>query len=181
MVGVGPGGYESALARVSIVDFHGRQVYDSYVRPRERVTDWRTAVSGVSPKEMRFARDFAEAQKDVAELLDGRILIGHDVRHDLEALKLSHPPRDVRDTSKHGGFKRHANGRKPALRILAQTLLNVDIQGGAHSSLEDARVTMLLFRKNKSEFDVDHANRYTPKPTGASGGSHAKKAKKKKR
>ncbi|KAJ6788472.1 hypothetical protein PWT90_02617 [Aphanocladium album] len=182
MVGVGPGGHESALARVSMVDFHGRQVYDSYVRPQERVTDWRTPVSGVSPREMRFARDFAEVQRDVADLLDGRILIGHDVRHDLEALKLSHPPRDIRDTSKHGSFKRHANGRKPALRILAQTLLNVDIQGGAHSSLEDARVTMLLFRKNKAEFDVDHANRYTPKPAGAvSGGSHTKKAKKKKR
>lgn len=182
MVGVGPGGHESVLARVSVVDFHGRQVYDSYVRPREKVTDWRTPVSGVSPKEMRFARDFAEVQKDVADLLDGRILVAHDARHDLEALKLSHPPRDVRDTAKHGGFKRHANGRKPALRVLAQTLLNVEIQGGAHSSVEDARVTMLLFRKNKSEFDVDHANRYTPKPAAAlPGSSNTKKGKKKKR
>lgn len=181
MVGVGPGGHESALARVSVVDFHGRQVYDSYVRPQERVTDWRTPVSGIAPRDMRLARAFADVQRDVAALLDGRILIGHDVRHDLEALRLSHPPRDVRDTAKHAAFKRHANGRKPALRILAQTLLSVDIQSGAHSSLEDARVTMLLFRRHKSEFDVDHASRYVPKPAVMPGGSNTKMAKKKKK
>ncbi|ATY66357.1 exonuclease, putative [Cordyceps militaris] len=182
MVGVGPGGHASALARVSLVDFHGRQVYDSYVRPRQPVTDWRTPVSGIAPRDMRGARTFATVQQDVAALLDGRVLIGHDVRHDLEALQLSHPPRDVRDTVRHGGFKRHAHGRKPALRVLAQTLLNVEIQDGAHSSLEDARVTMLLFRRNKSEFDVDHANRYTPRPEPAvPGSSNTKKAKKKKR
>ncbi|KAJ2967429.1 hypothetical protein NQ176_g9665 [Zarea fungicola] len=129
---------------------------------------------------MRFARDFSVVQGEIAELLqDGRILIGHDLRHDLDALKLSHPPRDIRDTAKHAGFKKHANGRKPALRNLAQTLLNVEIQSGAHSSLEDARVAMLLFRKNKSEFDVDHANRYVPRPSA--GSSHAKKSKHRKR
>lgn len=182
MVGVGPGGHESSLARVSIVDFHGRQIYDSYVKQQEKVTDWRTSVSGISPREMRFARDFADVQKEVADLLTGRILIGHDVRHDLDALKLSHAPRDTRDTARHGGFKKHAHGRKPALRVLARTLLDVEIQDGAHSSLEDARVTMLLFRRNKSEFDVDHANRYVPRPaTIPAGAAHAKKTKKKKR
>ncbi|KAG6005898.1 hypothetical protein E4U21_007532 [Claviceps maximensis] len=160
MVGVGAGGHESALARVSLVDFHGRQVYDSYVKPTERVTDWRTHVSGVSPKEMRFARDFLEVQKDVSSIIQGRILIGHDIKHDLEALKLSHPPKDIRDTAKHPAFRRFGNGRKPALRNLARELLGVDIQEDSHSSTEDARATMLLFRKDKPNFDVEHANRY---------------------
>lgn len=165
MVGVGPGGHESALARVSIVDFHGKQVYDSYVKPQEAVTNWRTEVSGISRKEMRFARDFREVQSQVSKILDGRILIGHDIKHDLEALKLSHPARDIRDTAKYHAFKKHANGRKPALRVLAQLLLGAEIQAGSHSSVEDARVTMLLFRKHKSGFDVDHSNRYSTKPT----------------
>ncbi|CEJ95152.1 hypothetical protein VHEMI10650 [[Torrubiella] hemipterigena] len=165
MVGVGPGGYESVLARASLVDFHGTQIYDSYVRPKERVTDWRTAISGISIKEMRFAREFSEVQQDVADILKGRILIGHDVKHDLTALMLSHPGKDIRDTSKHHSFKKLGNGRKPALRVLAQELLNVEIQSGAHSSIEDARVTMLLFRKHKSAFDVDNANRYAPAPS----------------
>ncbi|KAG6042282.1 hypothetical protein E4U41_000026 [Claviceps citrina] len=161
MVGVGAGGHDSALARVSLVDFHGRQVYDSYVRPRERVTDWRSHVSGVSPKEMRFARDFAEVQKDVASIIQGRILIGHDIKHDLEALKLFHPAKDIRDTAKHPAFRKFGNGRKPALRNLARELLGVDIQEDSHSSTEDARATMLLFRKDKPNFDIEHANRYS--------------------
>lgn len=179
MVGVGPGGYESALARVSLVDFHGNQVYDSYVRPKEAVTDWRTAVSGISKKEMRFAREFGEVQKEISDILKDRILVGHDVKHDLSALMLSHPAKDTRDTSKHAAFKKLGNGRKPALRVLAQELLNVEIQSGAHSSIEDARVTMLLFRKHKSAFDVDNANRYAPAPTKSS--TPFKKTKKKRK
>lgn len=161
MVGVGPGGHESALARISMVDFHGRQIYDSYVKPKERVTDWRTHVSGVSQREMRFARDFGDVQGEVCDIIAGRILIGHDIKHDLDALKLSHPPRDIRDTAKHQVFKKYGHGRKPALKVLASELLSVEIQDGAHSSTEDARVTMLLFRKYKSSFDIDHANRYS--------------------
>ena len=147
MVGVGENGYEDALARVSVVDFNGRQVYDSFVRPTERVTDWRTHVSGVSPKHMRTARDFDQVQKQIAELLKGRILVGHDIKHDLGALKMDHPVKDLRDTAKFSGFKKYGNGPKPALRVLAHELLGIEIQKGEHSSIEDARVTMVLFRK----------------------------------
>ncbi|ROT41857.1 hypothetical protein SODALDRAFT_326043 [Sodiomyces alkalinus F11] len=179
MVGVGEGGYESALARVSVVDFHGRQVYDSYVKPRERVADWRTAITGLTPKHMRSARDFHEVQAQVAELLRDRILIGHDVKHDLDALKLSHSVRDIRDTSKFPGFRQYGNGRKPALARLAKEILGVEIQSGAHSSVEDAKVAMALFRRHKPAFDVDHANRF-PMTTGTAK-PRAKKTKKKKK
>lgn len=53
MVGVGGPDHErSVLARVSIVNFYGHCVLDVFVRPQERVTDWRTWVSGVSAKDM---------------------------------------------------------------------------------------------------------------------------------
>lgn len=160
MVGIGEGGYDNALARVSIVDFHGRQVYDSFVRPKERVTDWRTEISGVSPKNMPTARSFEEVQAQVAELLKDRILVGHDVRHDLAVLMIEQSPKFIRDTAKFPGFRKYGNGLKPSLRVLAREILGVEIQSGQHSSIEDARVTMLLFRKHKAAFDVDHANRY---------------------
>ncbi|KAF7560236.1 hypothetical protein G7046_g3902 [Stylonectria norvegica] len=181
MVGVGPGGHESALARVSVVDFHGRQIYDSYVKPKERVTNWRTAVSGISQKSMRFARDFEEVRKEVNQILDNRVLIGHDIKHDLEALILSHPARDIRDTAKFPGFRKYGNGRKPALRLLAQAILGIEIQDGAHSSVEDARATMLLFRKHKSGFDVDHANRYASQKLPGSEAHKGPKLKKKRK
>ena len=52
MVGVGFGGKDSVLARVSIVNHFGHCIYDKYVKPREKVTDYRTAVSGIRPEDI---------------------------------------------------------------------------------------------------------------------------------
>lgn len=161
MVGVGPNpDHDSALARVSIVNFNGEQVYDSFVRPKEMVTDWRTHVSGVAPKHMVEARTLEQVQKDVFDILDGRVLVGHAVSNDLEALLLSHPKRDIRDTSKHQPFRKVAGGSAPRLKILASEFLGLNIQEGEHSSVEDARATMLLYRRDKDVFEREHAKRW---------------------
>lgn len=83
MVGIGAGGIESALARVSLVDYHGRVLLDAFVRPREQVTDWRTHVSGVRETDMKNALTFEDVQRQVSKLLDGRILVGHALSNDL--------------------------------------------------------------------------------------------------
>ncbi|KAI1420981.1 ribonuclease H-like domain-containing protein [Xylaria sp. FL1777] len=179
MVGVGPGGQDHMLARVSCVDFHSKQVYDSFVRPREPVVDYRTGITGLTAAVLRpsNARPFEEVQATVADLLKSRILVGHDVRHDLAVLELSHPEPQIRDTARHPSFRKFGHGPKPALRILAREVLGLDgFQTGEHSSIEDARVAMLLFRTRKSEFDVENANRYNIK----SQGSKAQRGKKKK-
>ncbi|EKD18328.1 uncharacterized protein L3040_004717 [Drepanopeziza brunnea f. sp. 'multigermtubi'] len=178
MVGVGEGGIRSVLARVSIVNFHGTQVYDSFVKPKELVTDWRTPFSGVSPKNMPTARDFDQVQKEIAAILKGTILVGHAIQNDLAAIMLGHPRRDIRDTSKFSGFRKYNNGRAPSLKKLAKELLGVDIQGGEHSSIEDARATMLLFRRHKHAFDMEHAQKY-PTANPASNKANTQKKKKK--
>jgi len=167
MVGIGPAGQDHMLARVSCVDFHGKQIYDSFVIPRERVTDYRTAITGIIPSTLRppAARPFEEVQATVADLLKGRIMVGHDVRHDLAVLELKHSAPQIRDTARHSSFRKYGNGPKPALRILAREVLGLDdFQKGRHSSLEDARVAMLLFRMKKSEFDVENANHFGVPP-----------------
>ncbi|KAE9371220.1 RNA exonuclease 4 [Stipitochalara longipes BDJ] len=179
MVGVGGEEDRSVLARVSIVNFHGTQVYDSFVKPKEFVTDWRTHVSGVSPKNMATARTFEQVQEDVAAIMNERVIVGHAIKNDLEAMMLGHPKRDIRDTSRFSGFRKYSAGRTPSLKKLAKEILGVDIQGGEHSSIEDARATMLLFRRHKSAFDIEHAKRWpTQTPTG--GGTKSKPKKKKK-
>lgn len=158
MVGVGPTpDNDSALARISIVNYHGQQLYDSFVLPKEPVADYRTFVSGITPQLLQSARTLEEVQKDVAKLMDGRILVGHAVRHDLDALLLGHPKRDIRDTSRYPEFRKLAGGRTPSLKKLAREVLGIDIQANEHSSVEDARATMLLFRKEKQGFEREHA------------------------
>ncbi|KAL2002942.1 hypothetical protein VTN02DRAFT_5475 [Thermoascus thermophilus] len=180
MVGVGPDpDNDSALARVSIVNYNGDQVYDSYVKPKEKVTDWRTHVSGITPKHMLEARTFEEVQKDVAQILDGTILIGHAVQNDLDALLLSHPKRDIRDTSKYPPYRKIAGGGSPRLKVLAEALLGLKIQDGAHSSVEDARATMLLFRRDKEGIEREHAKKWPVRVVTENNGENKTKKKKK--
>lgn len=167
MVGIGPEPKrDSALARVSLVNFHGHQVYDSYVQiPRKiEVTDYRTAVSGIEPKHLRHdvARPFDEVREDLKTLLTGRILVGHAVKNDLDVLILKHDKRFIRDTSKFSKFRAlaHIPGRTPGLKVLAEKLLGVEIQVGAHSSVEDARATMALYRLEKDEFEQEIRKTY---------------------
>ncbi|KAL3435642.1 hypothetical protein BDV09DRAFT_184850 [Aspergillus tetrazonus] len=185
MVGIGPDpDNDSALARVSIVNYNGDQVYDSYVRPKEMVTDWRTHVSGILPKHMAEARSLEQVQKEVAGILEGRILVGHALRNDLDALLLSHPKRDIRDTSKHPPYRKVAGGGSPRLKILASEFLGLNIQAGAHSSVEDAKATMLLYRRDKDEFEREHLKKWpvrVPPESKENGGDEKKKKKKKKK
>lgn len=52
MVGVGSLGEQNSLGRVSIVNYHGAIVYDTFVKPKEKVVDYRTWVSGVSASDL---------------------------------------------------------------------------------------------------------------------------------
>jgi RNA exonuclease 4 len=146
-----------------MVNFHGEQLYDSYVLPPPKieVRDYRTCVSGIKPEHLLpgYARPFATVQADVAKLLEGRILVGHALRNDLEVLLLSHPKRDVRDTARYQKWRKQHRGT-PALRLLAREVLGLEIQTGEHSSLEDARAAMLLFRKEKTGFEEEVRRRY---------------------
>lgn len=156
-VGVGPEGKESALARVSLVNYYGHVILDEFVKPREKVTDWRTWVSGIRPEHMKEAVPFKQAQESASEILKGRILVGHSLKHDLESLLISHPKSMTRDTSRHLPFRQaYAKGKTPSLKKLAKEVLKQEIQGGQHSSVEDAKITMLLYKSERREFERLH-------------------------
>lgn len=164
MVGVGENGKDSILARVSLVNTAGQCFYDKHVVPTEKVTDYRTAVSGVRPddlKEENGAISFTRVQKEVTEFLDGRILVGHAVHNDLQVLFVSHPKKKTRDTQKNKLFRRmHKSiGSLASLKNLAKLLLGLDIQQGEHSSVKDAQVTMRLYTTFKKEWEADLHNR----------------------
>ncbi|KAM3955134.1 uncharacterized protein ACR2FA_010880 [Aphomia sociella] len=145
MVGVGHGGNDHMLARVSLVNKFGDCIYDKYVRAREEVTDYRTEISGIRREDMLNGEDFTTVQKEVAELIKGRVLVGHSLKNDLSVLFLSHPKRNIRDTSRYKPFRKITKGSTPSLKRLAKEILNIDIQHGEHSSVEDARAAMQLY------------------------------------
>lgn len=157
MVGVGDE-KTSALARCSIVNHEGDVLYDVYVKPDKPITDYRTQWSGIRPKHMNNAISFRSARKKVKRLIKKRILIGHALQFDLKVLKLRHPSDLIRDSSKHiplralAGFPRNST---PSLKRLTRQLLKWDIQVNEHSSVEDARAAMLLYRKCEAQWEKD--------------------------
>lgn len=155
MVGVGPKGSESVLARVSIVNWHGYTLLDRFVKPKEQVTDYRTFVSGIRAKDLRGAPSFDAVQLEVAEMIKGRVLVGHAIQNDLKAILLDHPRRMIRDTATFQPLRDLAQTKFPGLRKLATIVLGIDIQkkGQEHSSVEDARTTMAIFRTQKEAWE----------------------------
>ncbi|NXH64311.1 I20L2 protein, partial [Rhabdornis inornatus] len=158
MVGTGPGGRTSALARCSIVTYEGDVVYDQYVRPEAPIVDYRTRWSGIRPRHMANAVPFRRAQREVLRVLAGKVVVGHAIHNDFKALHYSHPKALTRDTSqipllnRRGGFPENVS---ISLKRLTKALLNQDIQVGkrGHSSVEDARATMELYKVVEEEWE----------------------------
>ncbi|XP_030063570.1 LOW QUALITY PROTEIN: RNA exonuclease 4 [Microcaecilia unicolor] len=161
MVGVGPDGEESIVARVSIVNQFGKCIYDKYVKPREKVTDYRTMVSGIRPKDIKNGEQFKVVQKEVMEILKGRILVGHAVHNDLKILFLDHPKKKIRDTQKHKPFKRIVKSGRPSLKLLCEKILNVKVQTSEHCSVQDAQAAMRLYTLEKKRWEAEIRARNT--------------------
>lgn len=139
-------------------------MYDGFVVPSSTVIDYRTAVSGVRPEDLRkgYARPMTQVVKEVEELLRGKVLVGHALRNDLGALGIGHLGAATRDTARAGVYRAMVGGRTPSLRELSERVLGVEIQGGEHCSAVDARAAMELYRREKKGMDEEARKRYRP-------------------
>ena len=153
MVGIGIDGKENALARVSIVNSLGECLYDTFVKQSEKVVDFRTSVSGVRLSDVKDAPSYEKVQREVYDILKGRVLVGHALQNDLKALLLSHSRRQIRDTAKYKPFRKLLKTKRPALKRLAEVVLNEKIQDGEHSSVVDARTAMKLYQLHKKDWE----------------------------
>ena len=147
----------SVAGRCSIVDYNGRVLYDEYIRPNEEILSFRTRWSGITPSDMYSAIPFDRAQAEILDLLDDCIVVGHSIVNDTDSLKIELPPQErVRDTSHYVPLRTMAGmdrAKVPSLKKLANALLGLEIQKGAHNSVEDARVSMKLYKLVEQEWE----------------------------
>ncbi|XP_036909551.1 apoptosis-enhancing nuclease [Sturnira hondurensis] len=164
MVGTGPRGRVSELARCSVVSYHGDVLYDKYIRPEMPIVDYRTRWSGITRQHMRTAIPFQVAQREILKLLKGKVVVGHALHNDFGALKYVHPRSQTRDTtcvpsllSQPGPHSR----TRVSLKDLALQLLHKKIQVGrhGHSSVEDAMTAMELYRLVEAQWEQQEAGR----------------------
>ncbi|KAM8710462.1 hypothetical protein ACLKA7_017131 [Drosophila subpalustris] len=135
------------LTRISIVDEQYRTVYETLVRPVNRITDYLTQYSGITADIMQsVTKTLKDVQREVSELLPpDAILVGQSLNSDLNAMRMMHPY--VIDTSvcfNISGVRK----RKSKLKFLAKTFLQESIQENedGHDSIEDSRATLKLVK-----------------------------------
>ncbi len=160
MVGVGFNGRSSSVARVTLVDWDGRIVYDEFVQQEFEVTDYRTFVSGITQLDLEDATlTKEECRQEVQDMITDKILVGHALKNDLRALGLNHPWMATRDTAKYEPFMQtrfNDNILWPRkLKSLASEKLGREIQreGEPHSAYEDAAAAMDLYRSVRRKWE----------------------------
>uniref|UniRef100_A0A6I8P484 RNA exonuclease 1 homolog n=1 Tax=Ornithorhynchus anatinus TaxID=9258 RepID=A0A6I8P484_ORNAN len=144
------------LTRITVINSDLKVVYDTFVKPDNKVVDYNTRFSGVTEEDLR---NTCITLRDVQAVLlnmfsADTILIGHSLESDLFALKLIHTT--VVDTSvvfpHRLGFP-----YKRALRTLMADYLKRIIQDNVegHDSSEDASACMeLMIWKIKEDAKV---------------------------
>jgi len=181
MVGVGPQGLDSALARVSIVNWDYEIVFDTFVKVDEPVSDYRTFVSGITPEQIESDSAISPSQVRtiVSSILQGKILIGHDLENDLKALGIYHPLCDRRDTATYTPFMRRQKDlrsqdnkitlcrRKLKDLVLEKLGRQIQVIGKAHSPIEDAVSAMDLYKTARHEWEMGMARQINTENQGS--------------
>lgn len=168
------------LGRVSVVNYHGATIFDTFVCYPEpiKITSTDEVYSGIGLNDIdpqNGAQPFSEVQVQLVELLRDRIVVGHDIWKDLKVISMDLPSSilklqqvglqlpnpvtfniKVRDTQKYTGYRQYANPgahQGPNLKNLTLNVVNREIKEGRVSSVEDAIATMEVYRK--AELDID--------------------------
>lgn len=135
----------SALARVCAVAWNEEVILDTYVAPSAPVTDYLTRYSGIRECDLVDAPPADEVRAKMAEILQGRVVVGHGVQNDLRVLHLKHPANRVIDTVQLEWGSRPLN-----LKALSLEVLGESIQRGGHSPYEDAIASLRLLKAHRT-------------------------------
>lgn len=132
--------------RIAVLDEEGKLILSEFFRPKGRVVDYLTAITGLTE------RSFAEVAKTIEDILPqflqtihGTIIVGHDLVNDLSVLRVVH--QEFIDTVSLYPDRRGLPF-KTKLKALALSLLKLPIQYGFHDPAEDALVVLKLVKKH---------------------------------
>ncbi|XP_020114123.1 uncharacterized protein LOC109728185 isoform X1 [Ananas comosus] len=164
MVGGGSDGSLDLCARVCIIDEDENVIFHSYVKPVIPVTNFRYELTGLKEDYLENAVPLMEIKEKVEEILyngeslwkarlkggKARLLVGHDLDHDLYCLKMTYPEHLIRDTAKYRPLMR-TNLISHSLKYLTRMHLGYDIQSGAHDPYEDCVAALRLYKRMRSQ------------------------------
>ncbi|KAF9472465.1 hypothetical protein BDN70DRAFT_475826 [Pholiota conissans] len=142
------------VARVSLIDYRGRLLFDSYIRPTHLVEDYRQAQTGLSYDHLCNAPSFVDVQKRIAAYIQDKIIVGHRVWIFLAVLGLSHPALHTRDLALFRPMRKKLGSRVVVeLSTLVKVFMARDVGLQYEDSAEFSRAAMDLFRSCQEIFE----------------------------
>ncbi|KAK4360777.1 hypothetical protein RND71_019729 [Anisodus tanguticus] len=164
MVGGGSDGSLDLCARVCLIDEHERILFHSYVAPNLPVTNYKYDTTGIRPEHLRDAVPLKQVSRKIQDYLcngepiwqirsrsgRARILVGHDLGHDLKCLDLEYPAIMIRDTSIYPPLLKTSK-LSNSLKYLTKAYLGYDIQTGVQDPYDDCVATIKLYMRMKSQ------------------------------
>ncbi|KAF8640406.1 hypothetical protein AX17_000073 [Amanita inopinata Kibby_2008] len=142
------------VARVSVTDYRGDVILDTYVRPTHRVEDYRTAETGIQHSDLANAPFFHDVQRRVANIIQGKVIIGHRLWDFLSVLGLIHPAIDTRDLALFRPLRKKLKSRTIiGLPTLVHLFMGRNVGLDYENSVELARASLDLFRSVEDLFE----------------------------
>ncbi|XP_010278725.1 PREDICTED: RNA exonuclease 4-like isoform X2 [Nelumbo nucifera] len=164
MVGGGSDGSLDLCARVCLIDENEKVIFHSFVQPLIPVTNYRYDITGLTEEHLRDAMPLNQVQEKIQEILyngeaiwrmrmeggKARLLVGHDLEHDLDCLRMNYPDHLLRDTAKYRPLMK-TNLVSHSLKYLTKTYLGFEIQSGVHDPYEDCVAAMRLYKRMSAQ------------------------------
>lgn len=143
------------VARVCIVDYRGKAILDTFVRPTHRIENYRVAETGLQHSDLANAPHFRDIQLRVADLIQDKILVGHGLWNFLSVLGLSHPALRTRDLALFRPFRKKLRSKSAiSLPTLVHLFMGRNIGMDYENPLEIARASVDLFRCCEELFET---------------------------
>jgi len=97
-------------------------------------------------------------KKKFPKILNDKLVVGHSLKNDFTALGYTPNEKTVRDLAHFKPL--NEKGKVLSLKKQTEKHLVIDIQGGEHDSIEDARASMELYKKFEKEWEISlkHSN-----------------------
>ncbi|KAF8610815.1 hypothetical protein BDV93DRAFT_540469 [Ceratobasidium sp. AG-I] len=168
-VGAGAGGSVPMLARATVIDYRGNQIFDAFVKPTQEVVTYKTSSTGIKAEHLDTdsALPFELVQAKVSELIKDKIIVGHTLWMSLAVLGISHLSSNTRDVALYLPFRvaMHQQNQMIGLPTLGKSLLEHVVyyrvwnfmrrrtQAGFSNSLEDARASVDLYRSVEDSWE----------------------------
>ncbi|CAL5437032.1 unnamed protein product [Camellia sinensis] len=169
MVGGGSDGTLDLCARVCLIDEDEKLIFHTYVEPQIPVTDYRYEITGIGEEHLRDAMPLKEVQARLLEILyngesigrvrlDGgkaRLLVGHDIEHDLDCLKMNYPDHlhrmQLLGYSKISSIFENKSGQPLTQVPHPDISRKYDIQSGVHDPFVDCVSAMRLYKRMRAQ------------------------------